>query len=1542
MEVNYTSSLLGNISAHLQSLQGYDTMALELLQNADDAGAKNIIFDIQDDGLRVWNSGVFNYCGDLNNECSFDEGRCNFHSLIEFASGSKQVSSENIGRFGIGFVSTYQITDSPVVVSNSLKVELKPEKGKAKVTSIDNIDGTEFFFPWANSESDLRKAIHSSPVTDEHVKQVFKDCQAVLRHSLLFLKNIQQAEVRSNGESALLVKLDRDQRDLIVSFEPEDKTEQWLILSSTIPADKKKTAFDRYSELERADRKDNISLAIRVEDNLTFKNGLLYAFLPTQKPTGLPLHINGDFFPESSRKSLVFEGGQEKQYWNELLIETAANSISENLKLLRNKVGHIQLWNLLDSAYKVSKNSGKGLDFPQCFSLFWDCISKKVMSGTKICYSSQGEYEKTQDIFSGKAIWTNKELTAFHQIGGKLAHKSLISYRNTLLALGVKDLKIKDLVSILENTDLLPAKDSSIDDNKFNSFYKHIWSIANSLLNVGFLDHESEDAIERLKDIPFIVDTNFKTRTIKQLYISTPPITNIELAKAFVFLKFAHDDLHGFEFISKLIYCLELDSVVDEIQNQIEEFDKDPKEFLPTEQGDLRNMYSLISKLDSSTTKDDYEMYEKLKSFSIWRTDIGFSTLNESLLPGDFDDPTGEAKLLNRLYLSPTTEEFFIEKLEVKHQTIKEYVRVVLPKVFDEDGPNDIKTYKYLIKIFADHNSLIDDKEIVDLLKDTSLIPNMEGGWSAPDEVYFKTKDLSSLLGDVPNLWIDEEILPSENSVHIFIKSLGVSKDPRLEHIVNRICSLSSDYDPTEDVKKLSENAFYKLCEIYDSYGDQQFGVTKLLGKLIDSECLPIIGDNDQWYKPEDLYAPYNYQAFESQAHILAFLDIKNLSSALLEDLYIKLEPEIDDIIEHLLYCINNDKPAHKVVYQELNKKAKNQNNQYYFEKLKNKKCIYISEEIGYVRPNQVFYTKQELGKYVFNIPNSLNQFKNLFDLIGVKDAPNIKDYIDIVEDIKEEYFPTLILESPEDKKIYRACINQINDLYEKTPEDKDVVNKLTTFQSILNVNSCLCYPSDVLIDDSEWYKSYFEEDGFEWLAKLNEKSQVLFSSLGTKKLSEATTLELDFKDGKEEVEIEILDMIKERSDLYIRVLHDQSTIFLRDFKRRIEKLRIVSIDTLMVKAITNSSFHIESEPKPVSSFFDQQKNELYITRPIASDNIDIFVPLMHTLLPSSDILLVCGLFSYISNLSLEDGGNHLDRLGYSDNNKIIFDDDNVDISSPILGDLGSGESEITRKGKNSKSKNTYKDNESSSVSSQDEYSEALPKRNNNPPLVPNKPKQNSGEIKKHKEKHQKRLLTYVESESNQPSGKKSNNEKNLAIEVKSRKWVHKYEINRGRKPIDMPQTHPGYDIESINKEGEIERFIEIKGTTDTWGEGGVSISRMQHSQAQELGKSFWLYVVENVYEKHAKVYAIQNPAMKINKFMFDGGWKAEAEEDAEDINSRFCVGVRINHEDFGIGKIEGIIERGNTMQLTIDFDDGDKKMLTLNHTRMSILEEDE
>ncbi len=233
---SYTANLLGNIRSHLAGLQGYDVMALELIQNADDAKAEEIIFDITDPGLMVRNTGQFTYCGNLETRpCGFavnNGSSCDYHRIADVGSGGKLSDGENIGRFGIGFVSTYQVTDHPEIRSSGIKVTLHPDRGQWFIEPFDEPDGTSFFLPWADDpDTTARRALGVSHVSSSHIDQLAADFLSVLRKSLLFLRHVRKAEVRRNGTLLLACNLDRGQAsDLIVSFRPSVEIEYWHIL----------------------------------------------------------------------------------------------------------------------------------------------------------------------------------------------------------------------------------------------------------------------------------------------------------------------------------------------------------------------------------------------------------------------------------------------------------------------------------------------------------------------------------------------------------------------------------------------------------------------------------------------------------------------------------------------------------------------------------------------------------------------------------------------------------------------------------------------------------------------------------------------------------------------------------------------------------------------------------------------------------------------------------------------------------------------------------------------------------------------------------------------------------------------------------------------------------------------------------------------------------------------------------------------------------------------------------------------------------------
>ena len=93
-----------------------------------------------------------------------------------------------------------------------------------------------------------------------------------------------------------------------------------------------------------------------------------------------------------------------------------------------------------------------------------------------------------------------------------------------------------------------------------------------------------------------------------------------------------------------------------------------------------------------------------------------------------------------------------------------------------------------------------------------------------------------------------------------------------------------------------------------------------------------------------------------------------------------------------------------------------------------------------------------------------------------------------------------------------------------------------------------------------------------------------------------------------------------------------------------------------------------------------------------------------------------------------------------------------------------------------------------------------------------------------------------------------------------------------------MPHTHPGYDVESRNPSGTIERFIEVKSCPGDWDRKGVALTKTQFEKAMEMGDKFWLYVVEHAETGNFNIIRIQNPGRLVNQFFYDDGWRVVGE----------------------------------------------------------------
>lgn len=94
------------------------------------------------------------------------------------------------------------------------------------------------------------------------------------------------------------------------------------------------------------------------------------------------------------------------------------------------------------------------------------------------------------------------------------------------------------------------------------------------------------------------------------------------------------------------------------------------------------------------------------------------------------------------------------------------------------------------------------------------------------------------------------------------------------------------------------------------------------------------------------------------------------------------------------------------------------------------------------------------------------------------------------------------------------------------------------------------------------------------------------------------------------------------------------------------------------------------------------------------------------------------------------------------------------------------------------------------------------------------------------------------------------------AIEQVGMELAMRYEREQGRHPEDVSVQALGYDIRSVDNNGNY-RYIEVKARARS---GAIALTPNEWVMANRLGEEYWLYVVEQAASS-PQLYLIQNPA---------------------------------------------------------------------------------
>lgn len=311
-EAKQSPSLLSDLAGlEAYIAESYDSRSfIELLQNADDAGATRFLIEKCGAHLIVANDGR-----------NFSE--VDFESLCRSAS-SKKSRGASIGYRGIGFKSIVGLAQKAHLFSGELEATFCRERTAAEIPeacrvpliriphSITPIEKREFFSSVKKLQADGFVTLFVfSNLLDDAIDGEF---EAFDPSSLLFLRNIHSVSL--NAARTTHVSISRKavgEGMQAVTLVSGSENSDWLLIE-------RHQVSIAFSKKNKSIRKLDERLAV------------VHAFLPTNEATGLSVKLHGDISTDPSRTRVVFDERTQQgiQHMAELVLSLVEGLISKD------------------------------------------------------------------------------------------------------------------------------------------------------------------------------------------------------------------------------------------------------------------------------------------------------------------------------------------------------------------------------------------------------------------------------------------------------------------------------------------------------------------------------------------------------------------------------------------------------------------------------------------------------------------------------------------------------------------------------------------------------------------------------------------------------------------------------------------------------------------------------------------------------------------------------------------------------------------------------------------------------------------------------------------------------------------------------------------------------------------------------------------------------------------------------------------------------------------------------------------------------------
>ncbi len=345
----------------------------ELLQNAEDEGAKEIRFELFKDRLDVYHNGK-------------DFDLQDIEGVTGIGISKKKGDLNLIGKFGVGFKSVFAVTQTPEIYSGEYKIRIEDFVIPTPLndSSTPHKNGTLIRIPFN----------HQFRSKEEIFTLVKKRLENLELKTLLFLKNIDKIEWQTPSSKGCYSK-----KSEIVQGKPNVNRVK-LVSSTTSESEEEYLVFRKPVKIDGVELRVEVAYKIGKDQNgkeiiVPEPNSKLVVFFPTERVTFLNFIIQGPFKTTPNRENIPLEDEQ-----NKIILEEIGNLVAESLTIIKD-LGY------LDTSFlSILPLNADNANCEQIYSEIYEKVKEKLRN-EKLLPTSDGKYAKASECILARG----KELT---------------------------------------------------------------------------------------------------------------------------------------------------------------------------------------------------------------------------------------------------------------------------------------------------------------------------------------------------------------------------------------------------------------------------------------------------------------------------------------------------------------------------------------------------------------------------------------------------------------------------------------------------------------------------------------------------------------------------------------------------------------------------------------------------------------------------------------------------------------------------------------------------------------------------------------------------------------------------------------------------------------------------------------------------------------------------------------------------------------------------------------------------------------------------